>query len=180
MPSKLFIKKRYNKLWGKIYDIRYKEEQQAKFNLINQYLKFKQTDIIIDNGCGTGILLSQLKNTAIGIDFSINLLITARSKTKKHPNKHLVQSDVENLPFKDEIADQTLSITVIQNTPIPFDVLTEMHRVTKKKGTITITAHRKTIKKHKMEKLINKTNLLIKTTINDHNINDIITITEKK
>jgi ubiquinone/menaquinone biosynthesis C-methylase UbiE len=178
-PDKHMIKEKYDQLGGKIYDQRYSEEQQAKYQIINQLLQSQPTDIILDDGCGTGLFVTQQQNTIIGIDLSTRLLCTARKRTKNQLNKHLAQADAENLPIKDEIFNQTVLITVIQNIPNQFKTITEMKRVTKKGGTIIITAHKKTIKPEELEKIIQETNLLKKITINNTTTNDFIIITEK-
>jgi len=61
----------------------------------------KQDDKILDVGCGTGRFLAHFpKTNAIGVDFSLNMLMEA-----KKTGVALVCGDAEHLPFKDDSFD---------------------------------------------------------------------------
>ena len=51
------ILRSYNALGGRIYDIRYEAEQEAKYEVILDSLRPRSEDVILDDGCGTGLLL---------------------------------------------------------------------------------------------------------------------------
>ena len=83
MLKKIHEKKKiqdlYNVLSGRLYDIRYKEEQLKKFEKILEYQEISSNQIMIDVGCGTGLLSDILNSSVIGLDISSSLLKTAMS-----------------------------------------------------------------------------------------------------
>jgi ubiquinone/menaquinone biosynthesis C-methylase UbiE len=168
------IKDQYNKLGGKIYDIRYAEEQEGKYEIILKNIEINPSAIILDNGCGTGLLFKLIKQTTIGIDISNQLLKTAKVKITNQQNKHLIQADIDKLPLKNQCIDITFMVTVIQNLMNQLITMLEIQRVTKHHGSIIISSLKKTTKIKKLKKTIEKTNLKIKKIIKDAKIKDII------
>lgn len=115
---------------------------------------------ILDCGCGNGRLLSvypEAKNKT-GIDTSLVLLMETK---KREPNFWLVCGQLEDMPFKDCIADFSISIRVFQHLQAPEHAFSEMVRVTKPSGHISLELYNKfnlkeLYKKFRMSKLINK------------------------
>jgi demethylmenaquinone methyltransferase/2-methoxy-6-polyprenyl-1,4-benzoquinol methylase len=66
----------------------------------------KRGDVVLDICTGTGAMLPSLRKCVdeegmvIGLDFSIGMLKTARSKLASYPDIFLIQADVSSLPFK--------------------------------------------------------------------------------
>jgi len=113
---------------------------------------------IIDAGCGNGRLLSaypEAKNK-IGIDTSLSLL----EETKKRESSFwFICGQLEDMPFKDCIADFSISIRVFQHLQAPEHAFSEMVRVTKPSGYISLEVYNKfnlkeLYKKFRMSKLI--------------------------
>ena len=74
LSSKKDIKESYDALGGRIYDIRYTEEQQKKYEIIFDEIPSRYEGLILDVGCGTGLLLERINSNSVGVDLSINLL----------------------------------------------------------------------------------------------------------
>jgi ubiquinone/menaquinone biosynthesis C-methylase UbiE len=170
------IQNKYNDLGGRIYDLRYFEEQQAKYDVILKEIKLLPSMIILDHGCGTGLLLERLEQTTVGLDISIELLKTARDRLENRHGKHLILADIDNLPMKKGTVDVVISVTVIQNTPDPSLTLKELQTTLKPDSTIVITTHKKTISETQLKQYINEANLKLVKIINDQNIQDFIAI----
>ena len=119
------IKQRYD-LTADIYDKRYKDIQFEKFRLLLQDISLSGN--ILDHGCGTGLLSEFLNTKLFGIDLSFEML-----KKAKQRGELVVQGDLEHLPFKDNVFDNVLSFTALQNIPHPELALDELKRISKKK-----------------------------------------------
>jgi ubiquinone/menaquinone biosynthesis C-methylase UbiE len=152
-----------------LYDTRYTEEQAAKYEHIFGYLGRGKT---LDNGCGTGLFLPKLGEYSVGLDLSSELLSEARSRVK-HP---LVQADSENLPFRDNVFDSLVSVTVIQNVPSPETMVLESARVTKSSGPIVISSLKRVYKEDEFRKLFESEGIEIETIFTTENINDWIAV----
>lgn len=133
----------YDDLGGRIYDIRYRQEQEAKCDLILDRIRPLPHELLLDEGCGTGLLLMRLDAYNVGIDFSHKLLLTARSRLKEKQRTHLVQADVEHLPFKHSVFNTLFAVTLIQNLPIIEQAITEMKRVSRPGSRVAFTALKK-------------------------------------
>ena len=134
------------------YERRYSEIQYKKYEIVLKDFILRDK-VILDAGCGTGLLLdyiiSSIEKTKsvyysyIAIDISINMLKIFKSKNfnkdKKISNKlNLVLSDLENLPLRGTIVNSVLSLTSLQNLPHINDGVKEMLRVAKDEIKISI------------------------------------------
>ncbi|OGG87263.1 hypothetical protein A3B87_00120 [Candidatus Kuenenbacteria bacterium RIFCSPHIGHO2_02_FULL_39_13] len=135
-------------------------EMRAIDKLVKK-VKLDLTDkTIFDAGCGNGRLLSfygQAKNK-IGLDASLELLIDLK---RRHPDYWLVCAQLEDMPFEDAISDFTASIRVFQHIKSPEQAYSEMVRLTKPSGYISLELYNKLnlkelYKKFRMWKPINK------------------------
>ena len=175
-PKKKNIQKKYDEQGGKIYDLRYQEEQNAKYSEIQKHIQVEPSTIILDHGCGTGFLLVNFNNLVIGVDISSKLLKTAKERTQRLQNKFLIHADVDNLPLKYNSIDLVYSITVLQNLPNPVASLKELKKILKPDSTLIITTHRKTLTENAVKKYVNEALYKIQRVIDNNNIRDIIII----
>lgn len=132
------VQSNYDDLGGEGYTLRYREEQEAKYERIFSHVNVDLGDLVLDDGCGSGMLMERLYSPTVGLDLSSELLRTASSKLR--PLQSVVQGDAERLPFRSGVFDAAISVTLIQNTPSPVDVFGEIKRVTKPGGRIAVTA----------------------------------------
>lgn len=129
------ISKGYNELYG--------QEQKKKMELIKSRMEFRDTDRILDVGCGTG-LSSDLPGEVTGVDPSEELLGQAGIQT--------VKGIAEDLPFPDSSFDVVVSVTAIQNFRDIRKGLEEIRRVGKDRFVLTFL--KRSIKRPKIEQEI--------------------------
>lgn len=149
----------YNALGGRIYDIRYSREQEAKYEVILDRISPKPDDVVLDDGCGTGLLLHRLNAHLIGLDFSHKLLEEARSRLRDKPGTHLVQADADHLPFRPSVYSLVFAVTLLQNASMPSLTLSEMRRVGRHDSQIVITALKKAFPAEKLKELLDEAGL---------------------
>jgi ubiquinone/menaquinone biosynthesis C-methylase UbiE len=166
----------YNELGERIYDLRYAVEQQEKYKVILN--EIEKIGLILDNGCGTGLLLPYIDDDLVGIDISSVLL--GKAKKRKKENQHLVNGDSEHLPFKNSTFDSVISVTVIQNLISPRKFTVEGIRVVKPGSTIIISSLKRVHSKEKISKLIKNDKLCVKKIFTYENIHDWIIVSTKK
>ncbi len=176
LDKKREIINKYNST-SHFYDKRYSIIQTEKYNY-----SFKDYSvngkIILDAGCGTGLLYEYLfdlikKNKRISCiyianDISWNMLTEFKSKIvnrKKRFEANLILSDIENLPIRECTFQSVFSLTAIQNLPSTLDGLKELLRVAKNNSDVIFS-----ILKKKIE--LNEIILFLKPYVKDLKIID--------
>jgi ubiquinone/menaquinone biosynthesis C-methylase UbiE len=96
---------------------------------------------VLDIGCGTGQLLSQLHELAptvnrFGLDITRPMLDVAR---ERNPTVPLVQASASFLPFATARFDAIVSTSALHYLTDPRHALRDMHRVLKPGGTLVVT-----------------------------------------
>ncbi len=105
-------------------------------------IKLRGEEVVLDLGCGTGKLLSDiinLSNLAIGIDLSRRMLSVAKGRLRKHQNFDVILCDGEVLPFRDSVFDLILCIETIEHIQSPLIMLHEVARSLKLGGLLYLT-----------------------------------------
>ncbi len=126
------------------YQRRYTEIQKVKYPIILSMLSLSPGDVLLDWGCGTGLLIDSLKTETLsylGLDFSTGMVSLLK---KRHPECEVVIGDCEKIPFRSGYFDVVIGATVIQNLPRPDLGLKEVARVLKPGGQAVITYPRST------------------------------------
>ncbi|MDV6377673.1 demethylmenaquinone methyltransferase [Sporosarcina sp. GW1-11] len=116
----------------------------------NQHIKWRNDIMVrmnvqpgakaLDVCCGTGDWTIALAKEAgptgevIGLDFSANMLDSARPKVEPYPNLTLLQGNAMALPFPDNTFDYVTIGFGLRNVPDYLTVLKEMRRVLKPGG----------------------------------------------
>jgi len=129
------------------YDSQYKEEQYAKYNKALENVVMPSGSIVLDAGCGTGLLFSRIApiaKTVVGMDFSHELLLRAKEKASELGNVHLLEADADWLPFRNSCFDLVFAFTMLQNMPRPLETLKAFGQTAKEEATIIVTG----LKKH--------------------------------
>ena len=176
MKDKNTIKERYDELGGSLYDLRYTEEQKTKYELI--IAELNQPRLLLDNGCGTGLLFPLLDYTIVGLDLSSKLLEKAKERT--YEEQHLIQGDSEYLPLRDNVFDAEVSVTVVQNLSNPRKFLEESSRVAKPCATVIISSLKRVYSREEISRLVQNDDLSIKKIFTSENVNDWITVSTRK
>jgi Methylase involved in ubiquinone/menaquinone biosynthesis len=135
------IQKRYNRVSG-IYDSMDKmiRESWRRELLANVH------GHVLEVGIGTGANLPFYPEgrEVTGIDFSRGMLDQAKKKLEQNPAKaqiHLVEGDIQSLPFPDSSFDDIVSTCVFCSVPDPVRGLKELGRVCKPNGRILMLEH---------------------------------------
>jgi ubiquinone/menaquinone biosynthesis C-methylase UbiE len=147
-----------------IYDERYAEEQTAKVEAALKNIKIEKQWLILDVGCGTGILFDHIADRAngiVGLDFSKKNLLQAKERMGKKSlrNVQLIQADADNMPFHKEVFNTAFAMTILQNTPNPSETLVEIKRVVRDDAFLVITGLKKIFTKNGFERLLKNSHL---------------------
>ena len=156
------IMRRYD-VTARIYDMRYDEEQAAKIEAALSHVEV-QAGVVLDVGCGTGVLFSYVADKAqmtVGVDVSIKTLLKAKERARNYASVHLVRADADNMPLRDKVFDRAFAITLIQNMPGQNETLTEIKRVAKDNALIVVTGLKKVFTRSKLEQLLKNAGLNI-------------------
>jgi ubiquinone/menaquinone biosynthesis C-methylase UbiE len=170
------IMDRYNELGGRVYDMRYTEEQRLKYEAVLSALEIRPDAVVLDDGCGTGLLFDHVTAYIVGLDISVKLLSKAVDRASE--TVHMVNGDSESLPFRPRVFDSVMSFTVFQNASSMGHMLYEMDTARREGGVIVVSMLKKASSKQEFIELFIKSNLKIKKVFDCENINDWIIISE--
>jgi ubiquinone/menaquinone biosynthesis C-methylase UbiE len=162
------IMRRYD-VTADIYDLRYEQEQTAKYVAAFESLENRRLGLVIDVGCGTGLLFGRLKEraeTIVGLDISRKTLVKAKERARSSADMHLVLADADSMPLKAGTFDHAFAMTIIQNSPVPVQTLNEIERVSKDDALIVVTGLKKIFSRKDFVNLLRKAGLRI-VTLND-------------
>jgi ubiquinone/menaquinone biosynthesis C-methylase UbiE len=133
--------------------------------------------LILDLGCGTGLLLNHLGNSVrllAGIDISRDILKEAKKRADQLKNVALLCADADYTPFRNQIFHAVFAITLLQNTPSPMRTLEEVKRIARKNASIILTALKKEFTLDAIKQLVRTVGLSIETMKTDNNLKGYI------
>ena len=154
--KKCALMHRYD-LTANIYDMRYAEEQTAKIEAALDGLKIEKQSLILDAGCGTGLLFGYVADkaeTTVGLDISRKILLQAKKRAENFRNVNLILADADDMPLKENIFSHVFAVTLIQNMPKPAKTLNEIGRVAKDDAVIVVTGMKKAFALEEFEELL--------------------------
>jgi ubiquinone/menaquinone biosynthesis C-methylase UbiE len=131
-------------LWEKGDFTRIAETMRESGTELVSKLGIKPGMAILDLGCGDGttaIPAARLGGNVLGVDIAGNLVVAGNQRVKKYglTNIKFEEGDATDLQaLKDESFDLVVSIFGAMFAPKPFDVASEMVRVTKPGGRIVM------------------------------------------
>jgi malonyl-CoA O-methyltransferase len=166
MDAKYWEKKRkvikeYNES-AALYDARFSNEQTRKYEIALKSVSINQNQVILDAGCGTGLLIERIAKLArfvVGIDFSRQMVKLSKYKLRSSNNVELICADVDYLPFRNLIFDQVFAVTLLQNVPDPIRSLQEINKVIKTSGNLIVTGLKKNFTRENFTKILKKVGL---------------------
>jgi len=100
-------------------------------------LKLYNNTFLLDAGCGSGRFLSntKLNQPFLGLDISLEMLKLARKELKKG---WFVVGELENLPFKNDVFNEIISVRVLQHIKDQGQAIREFSRVCKANGDVIV------------------------------------------
>jgi ubiquinone/menaquinone biosynthesis C-methylase UbiE len=127
------------------YNKRYREIQSEKYRYVVGL--FEKRDVMLDVGCGTGLLLSLIGDKVgriVGVDISKEMLHVASRDLKRRVTKgDLIRADADSLPFRNSIFTKVTSVSLLQNMSDPQATISEIARVAGAGGAIALTCLKK-------------------------------------
>ena len=134
-------------VWEKIAESFDRTRRKPWEKVVDFIEKIPNDSIVVDLGCGNGrhLLISAQKcRKAIGIDFSRNLLMIAKSKAEQKglDNVDFLLGDCRSLPIKDDSVDYILFVATLHNIRGKRErlkALREVRRILKSDGKALIT-----------------------------------------
>jgi ubiquinone/menaquinone biosynthesis C-methylase UbiE len=170
------IRDRYDDLGGRVYDVRYTEEQRLKYEAVLSEVEIRPDEVVLDDGCGTGLLFDHVSAYIVGLDVSVKLL--SKAIVRANETVHLVNGDSESLPFRSRVFHSVISFTVLQNASSMGHMLCELVAARREDGGLLVSILKKALSKQEFIELFIKSNLKIKKVFDNENINDWIIISE--
>ncbi len=107
----------------------HKNRERVFTRLIRRY---SDNTIVLDVGCGTGLLLRHMKKDAIGLDINPWNVV----KAKQHTGRQVIRADAEFLPLRSSVLDLAVCTETLEHLPDPLRALSEMKRALKQNGRI--------------------------------------------
>jgi ubiquinone/menaquinone biosynthesis C-methylase UbiE len=174
------IMRRYD-LTAHMYDMRYAEEQEAKFDAAIKSLKIGNYGKVLDVGCGTGLLFRHVTfktETVVGLEISRKTLLKAKERAENFRNVHLVMADADFMPFKNGAFYIIFAFTLIQNMPNPAKTLKEIKRVARDDAYVIISGLKKVFSLQTFENLLQNAGLKI-VSLKEKNLKCYVAICSK-
>jgi len=165
-----------------VYDAQYYEEQETKIKTALAEFNLKKENLILDAGCGTGLLFPHIAERVkliVGVDISPCILKEAKKRVKKYSNTTVIIADTDYTPFSNDTFDAVFAVTLLQNMPKPKQTLNEMKRVTKQNTIIVVTGLKKAFSRKEFTQLLREAGLKIKVLKLNENLKEYIAICTK-
>jgi len=103
--------------------------QRKRYRIITDFIKEERNKAIVDLGCGSSRIIQSLPE-AFAVDISLEKLRYIRKS-----NKYLINADINNLPFKDNIFSCIICSEVIEHINTE-SIFFEINRILKPKGIL--------------------------------------------
>jgi len=107
---------------------RLREQRTSKL-----YRKFKNGLIVLDAGCGTGLISRNLNGTVIGLDINLWNLEQAKAHALQ---ASFIAGDIERLPFSSDMFDTVVCTETLEHLKQPEKAIAEFSRILKPGGRL--------------------------------------------
>jgi ubiquinone/menaquinone biosynthesis C-methylase UbiE len=145
-----------------MYDLRYEQEQTSKYVTALESLQKQELGIVLDVGCGTGLLFPHINRASkriVGVDISRKTLLKARERARNLSNVEIVCADADFIPLQEGTCDHVFAITLVQNSPRPVRTLEEVKRASKGEAVIVVTGLKRIFSREDFTDLLRKARL---------------------
>jgi ubiquinone/menaquinone biosynthesis C-methylase UbiE len=178
--EKLGIIRHYDKM-ANIYDSLYREEQELKIKQILRHMAVHDSDLTLDEGCGTGFLFEHIYKQGahlVGVDLSKGLLRIALAHVRQAGTRNvsLVRADVDHLPFKERVFDKVFALTLLQDSSDLDVTLKEIIRTTKVDSMLAVTGLKKVFTEERFKQALTKEGLEINILLTPEQVKDFIAV----
>ena len=132
--------------YARYYDLVFGAIFHPGRNMAIEHLHCQPGDRILEVGVGTGLSLGLYPETVkvVGIDLSADMLARARRRLELEPMpwvEDLLQMDAQAMTFPDQSFDKVVAMYVASVVPDLSQLMREIRRVCKPKGTIIFLNH---------------------------------------
>jgi len=120
--------------WTKFPEMIPEWEENFRWYFYPQDSRFFKGKLVLDAGCGKGrhaYYAARFGTEVVGIDFSQAVDVAYRN-TYSFPNVHIVQADIYDLPFKEDLFDFVYCLGVLHHLPMPEQGLANLLRYLKR------------------------------------------------
>lgn len=172
------VMRHYDKL-ASTYDLQYAEEQEAKIEAALNDVHLERDNVVLDMGCGTGLLFQYIGNSVeilVGIDVSTRTLKEAKKRAKKFQNLALLCAEADHAPFPSQTFDVVIAMTLLQNIPNPRRTLIEIKRISKQNATIILSGLKKEFTLETFKQLLRNRHLSARNIKISEKLKDYIAI----
>lgn len=132
-----------------IYDkanLNFKDAHYQRFSEAVKYLDIKPGEKILNVWSRTGNAIPFLREKFPGVEIT-NMEVSGKFieiARHKFPQENFLKTDLENLPFQNDLFDAVLSLETLEHTPKPMILLKEFYRVLKPEGALVMSLPPKT------------------------------------
>lgn len=161
------------------YDELYSEEQFEKYALMVKAVPLDGSQVYLDCGCGTGLLIERaLKGVklAVGVDFSLGMIRKAREKLKGLGNVELVLADGNHLPFVDGAFHTAFSFTVVDGKVNKEEMLAEIHRALRPGGLAVVSVVKGAMSLGKFKLMLERSKFRVLQVFDEAQVKDYLAI----
>lgn len=120
----------------------YRDEQISKYRTIIDSVKHHRFNAMLDAGCGPGFYIEAVSGVTdlyVGLDICRGMVDLARDSCKHLGNVEFVVGDVDHPPFRDDVFDIVIAVTLLQNQPNPLLTLHRLTKLVKDNGILAVT-----------------------------------------
>ncbi|MGF3521680.1 MAG: class I SAM-dependent methyltransferase [Candidatus Bathyarchaeia archaeon] len=170
--QKRSVIRRYD-LTAHMYEQRYIEEQQAKYQAALEALAVAPSGFILDVGCGSGLFFPFVADKAealVGVDASRQLLLQAKRHARSFSNVFLVRADADYLPFREGLFSFVFAFTVLQNMPAPPATLEELSKIASCQAYFVITGLKRAVDLEVLNDWLERARLLATSLRDDESL----------